>query len=237
MKNTIKRGLFGLYMFFAFADNAEAITLTQIAETVNTADDGVFGSLEYVSHDYGSLPQWNKVVHKMKAQMASYQGCLTNRSACGSVNMQGWHDLVKTARATDKMTQLRMVNSYFNQWKYKTDRATYGVSEHWASPTEFMNNSGDCEDYAIVKYFTLRFLGFNDTNMRLVSVVDTIKGVGHSVLSVSAAGGNYILDNNSDGLFRDAKYSHYVPKYSVNQSGRWVHARATVTPASYVAQR
>lgn len=237
MKNVVKRGLFGLYFLFAFSDNAEAITLTQIAETAKTADDGVFGSLEYVSNNYGALPQWNRVVTKMKAQMASYQDCLANRSNCHGTNMQSWHDLVKTARQTDKLTQLRMVNSYFNQWKYTPDSQGYGVSEYWASPTEFMNNSGDCEDYAIVKYFTLRFLGYNDSNMRLVSVVDTIKGIGHSVLSVNASGGTYILDNNSDGLYRDAQYKHYVPKYSVNQSGRWTHARATITPASYVARQ
>ncbi len=234
MKNLFKRGVFGLYFLFAFSDNAEAITLTQIAETVKTADNGVFGSMEYVSHDRGSLPQWNAVMNKMRAQMASYQHCATNRSACANPTMQTWHDLVNTARKTDQMTQLRMVNTYFNNWKYTTDREGYGVSEHWASPAEFMNNSGDCEDYAIVKYFTLHFLGYTDAQMRLVSVVDTIKGIGHSVLAVNARGGTYILDNNSDGLYRDIKYKHYVPKYSVNQSGRWIHARANVTPASYV---
>ncbi len=234
MKNIVKRGIFGLYFLFAFSDNAEAVTLTDIAETVNTSDDGVFGSVEYVSHDYGSLPQWNMVMNKMRAQMSSYQNCVVNRAACTTTTMKTWHDLVKTARQTDQMTRLRMVNSYFNNWKYKSDREGYGVSEHWASPAEFMNNSGDCEDYAIVKYFTLRFLGFNDTNMRLVSVVDTIKGIGHSVLAVNTQGTTYVLDNNSNGLYRDVQYKHYVPKYSVNQSGRWIHARANIKSASYV---
>lgn len=234
MKKLIMQGVVFTSMLLAFTEESEAITLGQIAENVKTSEDGVFGSTELVSHR-GSLPQWQNVMAQMNVELKSYQGCAVNRAACRTPKMQNWHDMLKSARHADPLAKLNTVNRYFNAWKYKTDRESYGVSEHWATPAEFMNNSGDCEDYAIAKYFTLNFLGFNDSQMRLVSVVDTIKGIGHSVLAVNAAGSTYILDNNTNGLFRDTQYKHYVPKYSVNQSGRWVHARANVKPARATA--
>ena len=47
-----------------------------------------------------------------------------------------------------------------------------------------MRMSGDCEDYAIAKFFALRQLGFGAEQMRIVILWDEIRGIGHAVLAV-----------------------------------------------------
>jgi predicted transglutaminase-like cysteine proteinase len=51
-------------------------------------------------------------------------------------------------------------NRFLNDWRYKPDDQNYGQRDYWATPLEFLRRSGDCEDYAIAKYVTLRELGF-----------------------------------------------------------------------------
>ena len=148
-----------------------------------------------------------------------------------------WSKTIESIRNKSSSLQMKTVNAHLSKARYITDMVNWQQKDYWATIRQFFNKDGDCEDYAIMKYFTLKFLGFNDNNMRLVSVVDTIRGIGHSVLAVNTNAGVYVLDSLSNGLFRDVKYAHYVPKYSVNQSGRWIHARSQPISVSYVAQR
>lgn len=69
--------------------------------------------------------------------------------------------------------------------------------DYWASPREFRENSGDCEDYSIAKYFTLRALGVPKENMRIVVLMETIRNLPHAVLVVYMDGDAYVLDNLS----------------------------------------
>ena len=86
-----------------------------------------------------------------------------------------------------------------------------------------MSRSGDCEDYAIAKYFALRALGFDRDALRIVVLKDRIRGIGHAVLAVYLADDILILDNLSDRIFSHLKYKHYVPQYSMNETARWAH--------------
>ena len=59
------------------------------------------------------------------------------------------------------LTKLKAVNDFFNQrLAYMEDIDNWGVQDYWASPLESLGKgAGDCEDYAIGKYFTLTSLG------------------------------------------------------------------------------
>jgi len=51
---------------------------------------------------------------------------------------------------------LLRVNNFFNKFRSQSDLETYGTREYWASRKEFLiKGKGDCEDYALAKYFTL----------------------------------------------------------------------------------
>lgn len=229
------------------ASGAQAVTLTQIAATSRQASTGAFKTTEMPaiqaalprtsgaqagSAQTGALPQWQRVMVAMSQQAPKFKDCLDNRSACRTANMEVWRDLVKVAQQLDKAGRLRIVNTFFNRFAYTTDKERYGLREYWATPAEFLRNSGDCEDYAIVKYFTLAFLGFTDQDMRVVAVMDNSRQIAHAVLAVKLEKQTWVLDNLSEGVFSDTAYAHYSPKFSVNMSGRWVYAQ-NIVPAKF----
>ena len=121
------------------------------------------------------------------------------------------------------MAKLHAVNRYFNRWPYKTDREVYGRGEVWASPEEFLVRSGDCEDFAIAKFFALRQLGFADDDLRIVVIYDQIRGIGHTVLAVYDPTDILILDSLSSFIGSHTRYRHYIPQYSMNETTRWAH--------------
>ena len=136
-----------------------------------------------------------------------------------------WEKLYEKLNGAPIMEQAREVNKFFNQWPYRTDNVVYGVSEYWATPFEFVVKSGDCEDYAIAKYYALRALGVPKEQLRIVAVKDTIKNIGHAVLAVYVNDTAFILDNLSMVPLEHTRLTHYKPQFSVNEEFRWGHAR------------
>ncbi len=123
------------------------------------------------------------------------------------------------------MERLRYVNAFWNTWPYKEDIVNWHKQDYWAIPDEFLKKSGDCEDYSIVKYFTLKELGVPPENMRIVVVRDTVRNFAHAVLAVYDNGDAYILDNLSNAVLSHSRLRQYMPQYSVNEFCRWAHLK------------
>ena len=209
------------------AYDAQAITLGQMAKVAQTATPAAFNTVEFVAYNVeNQVPHWNRANAALVKDQAKMQDCLNDAANCVGEAMNGWRALVKGLDGQDPMTKMNMVNAFFNRWQYRTDSETYGVSEYWASPLEFMANSGDCEDYAIAKYATLKFLGFTDNQMRIVALVDNNRGgIGHSVLSVTTVDGKIILDNLSNYAYLDNQQTGYAPRFAVNQTSVYTYAQ------------
>jgi predicted transglutaminase-like cysteine proteinase len=103
------------------------------------------------------------------------------------------------------------------------DKDVYGVTDYWATPGEFIKNSGDCEDYAITKMYALRQLGVNPEHLRIVALKDNIRNLDHAVLAVYIGGTIYILDNVTKLVLTHDKFQHYRPYFSVNAVYKWTH--------------
>ena len=72
--------------------------------------------------------------------------------------------------------------------------------DYWASPKEFLiAGFGDCEDYVIIKYFSLLKLGFDKEKLYFTTVDEKFIGGYHMVLSYFQNEGEspLILDNLS----------------------------------------
>lgn len=72
--------------------------------------------------------------------------------------------------------------------------------DYWATPKEFLiTGFGDCEDYVIIKYFTLLKLGFDKNKLFFTTVKEKYIGSYHMVLSYFKKKGKspLILDNLS----------------------------------------
>lgn len=171
--------------------------------------------------NFDALPKWKRVLSKVKNEVRVLNSCQPPSSCPPGTT--SWQRIIKQARGREPAEQLKMVNSFFNKWPYRLDQDVYGVSDWWATPQEFLKLSGDCEDYAITKYFALRELGFSQEDLRIVVLKDRIRGIGHAVLVVFLHGDAFVLDNITDAIFGHGKYRHYVPQYSLNEEYRWSH--------------
>ena len=96
-------------------------------------------------------------------------------------------DLLVPLKNADELKKLNVVNTWFNQIKYKSDDVLYKQSDYWATLYEFVGNgAGDCEDYTIAKYYTLKALGVDPNKLKFTYVVYQDrqgKSISHMVLS------------------------------------------------------
>ncbi|WP_229860140.1 transglutaminase-like cysteine peptidase [Candidatus Sulfurimonas baltica] len=96
-----------------------------------------------------------------------------------------------------KSKQLIQVNFYLNKLLPQYDAITQKQEDYWSTPKEFLiTGYGDCEDYVIIKYFTLLKLGFKEEKLFLTTVREKYYGGYHMVLS-------YFKDKNKPPLILD----------------------------------
>lgn len=211
---------FGL-LFGVWGCAAKAAGPTDDYTSLIPPGTGLFGSHEFRS-TLKALPQWTRVMTLAESQVAAMSRCNPERDNCSAAALS-WQKIIHEARGQSAMERLKTVNAFFNRWPYRLDIDVYGVSEYWATPQEFLRLSGDCEDYSITKYYALKELGVPVENLRIVMLMDTIRGIAHAVLAVRQGEETYVLDNLSDLVLSHKRYEHYKPQYSVNEHFRWAH--------------
>ena len=131
-------------------------------------------------------------------------------------------------RRLDPAAQVMAVNGFFNtRIAFATDEQAWGQVDYWASPLEALRKGrGDCEDYAIAKYFSLVAAGMPAARLRLVYVraqIDDGPVQAHMVLAYHPQGGAdvMILDNLVDEVLPASRRGDLVPVFSFNSEGLW----------------
>lgn len=123
--------------------------------------------------------------------------------------------------------RVRAINAFFNrQVLYRDDRDVWGAVDHWATPMEMLaKGQGDCEDYAIGKYFSLLAAGVPSVKMRMVYVRAVVAGAiqAHMVLAYypSPDAEPLILDNLVTDIRPASRRPDLVPVFSFNAEGLW----------------
>ena len=140
---------------------------------------------------------------------------------------QAWRLLVTQASNTDLTERelLSRVNIFFNRLRFIDDIDLWGKSDYWATPLEFLGaGGGDCEDFSIAKYQTLRELGIADEKLRLVYVKALVLNQFHMVVAYypSPAAVPYILDNLEGSIRLATQRSDLAPIYSFNGQHLWL---------------
>ncbi|MCB4358626.1 transglutaminase-like cysteine peptidase [Quatrionicoccus australiensis] len=164
------------------------------------------------------FPQWVSVMRRHQGDLATPENCPVN--LC---KVPEWLQFIASLRGRGSREQLIAVNEFANRFRYVLDQDNYGRSDYWAIPREFLTLGGDCEDFAIIKYFSLRQLGVSPDALRIVVVQDTNLRIPHAILAVYAAEGIVILDNQIREVIPHTKISHYVPVFSLNERNWWMH--------------
>lgn len=130
----------------------------------------------------------------------------------------------------DEDARIRSVNQFYNQRiVFRDDIEVWGQPDYWASPLELLNKGqGDCEDYAIAKYFTLIAIGVPSPKLRLVYVRALVGGargavLAHMVLAYypSPDAQPQILDNLVADIRPASRRPDLSPVFSFNAEGLW----------------
>ncbi len=139
-----------------------------------------------------------------------------------------WDRMLIKAKNQKTLQKLKTVNDFFNKITYKRDSIHWKQNDYWASPFEFLGTgAGDCEDYAIAKYFALRELGIPDSKLRITYVKLTRRGKkyeeSHMVLNYyhKPTQTPIVLDNVNKRLTLATKRKDLKPIYSFNAVGLW----------------
>ena len=198
---------------FAFA----ALGLSQHAAAA--AQRGLFGSLETRRDNPARFPKWQGALDRYFTEVP------LTRQACRGRNceLQDWQIFLDGLAGQPPMAQIHSVHTEMNRHRYIQDPINWNLPDYWESPGQFLTRNGDCEDYAIVKFMSLRALGFPQDSMRVVVLQDMNLGVAHAVMSIEQDGRTLILDNQVSQVVPHEKIRHYKPIYSVNETHWWLH--------------
>ena len=139
-----------------------------------------------------------------------------------------WNKMIESSKNESILNKIKNVNDFFNRITYKTDQAHWKKKDYWATPIEFMGTgAGDCEDYAIAKYFSLINLGIPEDKLRITYVtyrkLNSKYEEAHMVLTYYHKVGAepIVLDNINKSLQPASKRPDLKPVYSFNASGLW----------------
>ncbi|TKB56089.1 transglutaminase-like cysteine peptidase [Ferrimonas aestuarii] len=124
--------------------------------------------------------------------------------------------------------QLQRVNDFFNQYQFISDQQHWQRADYWATPLEFVaSGGGDCEDFSLAKFFTLRVLGMPSSQLRLMYAKAVELNQAHMVLTYQppSSAMPLVLDNINPKILPGAQRPDLVPVYSFNGEGLW-RARA-----------
>lgn len=114
---------------------------------------------------------------------------------------------------------LQVVNDQLNRIPWKSDQSHWGQADYWATPAESVaSNGGDCEDYAIAKYYLLKELGVPLERLRITYVRAIKLNEPHMVLAYYSRpdAEPLILDNLERRVRPASERADLVPVYSFN---------------------
>lgn len=146
----------------------------------------------------------------------------------GRQRVEAWDSMIESSKNETILNKIKNVNDFFNQLTYRTDQSHWKQKDYWATPFEFMGTgAGDCEDYAIAKYFSLIKLGVPDDKLRITYVTykkrNTSYEEAHMVLTYYHKTGAepVVLDNIDKTLQLGSNRTDLTPIYSFNATGLW----------------
>ena len=144
----------------------------------------------------------------------------------GQQRINDWQYLLASQKQIGESEQLNVVNRFFNkQLRYVEDVDLWHAVDYWETPIEALwKGAGDCEDYAIAKYFSLRHLGVASEKLRITYVKALTQNRAHMVLTYysSPEAEPLVLDSLIDAIKPASQRKDLLPVYSFNAEGLWL---------------
>lgn len=140
--------------------------------------------------------------------------------------LEDWVNVINENKDKSDEDKIHAANRFFNRnIFFVSDERHWHKKDYWATPVETIaTEGGDCEDFAIGKYFTLREMGIPDSKLRITYVRARRLRQPHMVLSYYATPYSVplILDNLTDRILPATERPDLIPVYSFNGSSLWM---------------
>lgn len=139
--------------------------------------------------------------------------------------LRAWALLIREDQSTTDLEKLERVNAFFNQIHFIDDIFHWKIKDYWATPVEMLaSNGGDCEDYSIAKYFTLKLMGVSERKLNMTYVKALDLNQAHMVLTYYAKPGvePLVLDNIDQKIKQASLRKDLLPVYSFNGTNLWL---------------
>jgi predicted transglutaminase-like cysteine proteinase len=195
----------------------------QRAEATEQVQLSFLNSHEIRSANTKVFAKWRAALKRYSEERVREQARKCKATLFKACHYKDWQKFLDEIRRDNKWDQLAAVNRYMNSKRYISDSRNWGVKDYWATPGEFMARSGDCEDFAIAKYLSLRQLGWSDDELRVAVVRDLSLNVNHAVLIAYFHGRTWLLDNQIRRVVETESVRHYRPVFSINEKYWWRH--------------
>ena len=192
------------------------------AEAAVKARPGIFNSVEIPKKGLKPFPKWTGAMDRFIKEKTQNEGkCKpTKKKKC---YYKTWTKMITDLKKKDPWSKIKGVNNFMNRAPYVVDKMNWGVKDYWSTPGQFFAKFGDCEDYAFVKFLSLRALGIPSKQMRVIVVQDLNLKVAHAVLAIYVKGKVLVLDNQIKKVVEAKTIRHYRPIFSLNEEGWWLH--------------
>ena len=188
--------------------------------TISTAG---FAAMPVREEPVTALPQWQDFQYRQSRSLNALSLCERDPESCQPKELGRWVKLLDDLKYQNRLRQIITVNRWFNRLPYRHDEYAYDTLDYWADTAELLEKRGDCEDYALSKYYTLRELGFSPDELKIMVVYDEVAYVNHAVLMVYIDGTRYMLDINADSTDPWEMGNRYRPIYGFNEQTAWFY--------------
>ncbi|WP_296592237.1 transglutaminase-like cysteine peptidase [Methylophaga sp.] len=140
--------------------------------------------------------------------------------------VEAWQILMQENKDLSERKKLAVVNDFFNSnVLFVDDILLWDKEDYWATPIEMLSlGAGDCEDYSIAKYFTLKQLGVDEDKLRITYVKAIDLNQAHMVLTYfeNKRAIPLVLDNLINEIQPASRRQDLTPVYSFNGTGLWL---------------
>jgi predicted transglutaminase-like cysteine proteinase len=182
-----------------------------------------FGARVVMPLDVKNAARWEDVLRRQEASEAAPAPCAD--PAADHCFATFWAATVAELKTLPRDAQVRRVNDVVNQLGYWSDRDVYRKADYWATPEEmFEKMGGDCEDFALFKYFLLRAAGVPAEDLRMTLVASDDQA--HMVSLVMVDGAPVVMDCVVLRAAPPAELRQYQAVYSLSETGAWFLAAA-----------
>jgi len=160
--------------------------------------------------------------------------------------LQDWRAMIAETIDMPDRAKLERTNNFVNRnVLYESDIVVWQQTDYWATPLEtFGKQAGDCEDFAIAKYITLRLLDVPVHKLRLFYVryrpPDGSRSLAHMVLSYfeTPSSDPLVLDIVRGDIVPASRRPDLLPIFSFNHDGLWMEGekRSSSKPTSRLSR-